>query len=223
MLIHLKHVLGNQELKKVQELLAKAHFVDGKLSAGKVAAQVKINQEVAGDDPMVSMLNEIVMGNLLRHKTYLQGALPLYIASPFYACYEKDMEYGDHIDDPIMGLKQRYRSDLALTIFLNQPDEYEGGELIIKTGLGEQPIKFAAGDAVLYPATSRHRVSKVTNGKRMVAVSWVQSLVKDNEQRSLLYQLGCAREKLLRNQPEEEHTKQIDNVYVNLVRKWSEL
>ena len=223
MLIQLKNVLGPQELSNIGELLAKASFVDGKLSAGKIAAQVKNNQEVSHGDPIIDSLNQIVMGNLVRHKTYQRAALPSRVASPFYACYETGMEYGEHIDDPIMGNQQRYRSDLALTIFLNDPSEYEGGELVIQTEYGDQNIKYAAGDAVLYPATTRHRVEKITHGKRLVAVSWVQSLIKDNEQRNILYQLSCAREKLLRKQPEEEHTKQIDWAYVNLVRRWSEL
>ena len=223
MLIQLKNVLGPQELSNIGELLAKASFVDGKLSAGKIAAQVKNNQEVSHGDPIIDSLNQIVMGNLVRHKTYQRAALPSRVASPFYACYETGMEYGEHIDDPIMGNQQRYRSDLALTIFLNDPSEYEGGELVIQTEYGDQNIKYAAGDAVLYPATTRHRVEKITQGKRLVAVSWVQSLIKDNEQRNILYQLSCAREKLLRKQSEEEHTKQIDWAYVNLVRRWSEL
>ena len=223
MLIKLKNVLGPQELSQVSELLGKAKFVDGKLSAGKVAIEAKNNQEVASDDPNIQSLNQLIMGNLVRHKTYQHAALPLHIASPFYACYQTGMEYGEHIDDPIMGTQQRYRSDLALTIFLNEPSEYEGGELTIQTDYGEQQIKYAAGDAVLYPATTRHCVEKITQGKRLVAVSWIQSLVKDNEQRNLLYQLSCAREKLLRKQPNEEHTKQVDNVYVSLVRKWSEM
>jgi len=163
------------------------------------------------------------MGNLTRHKTYQRAALPLHIASPFYACYEQGMQYGEHIDDPIMGREQRYRSDIAITIFLNEPHDYEGGELIIQTDLGEQQIKYPAGDAILYPATTRHRVTPVRKGKRLVAVTWVQSLIKDNEQRNLLYQLSCAREKLLRKQPEEEYSKQVDWVYVNLVRRWSEV
>lgn len=223
MLIQLKNVLGPQDLSNIGELLVKASFVDGKLSAGKMAAQVKNNQEVSHGDPIIDALNQIVMGNLVRHKTYQRAALPSRVASPFYACYETGMEYGEHIDDPIMGNQQRYRSDLALTIFLNDPSEYEGGELVIQTEYGDQNIKYAAGDAVLYPATTRHRVEKITQGKRLVAVSWVQSLIKDNEQRNILYQLSCAREKLLRKQPEEEHTKQIDWAYVNLVRRWSEL
>ena len=223
MLIHLKNVLGPKELVKVSELLAEAHFDDGKLSAGVVAANVKENQEVAADDPKINELNQIVMGNLIRHKTYQRAVLPLKVASPFYACYEQGMKYGEHIDDPVMGKSERYRPDLALTIFLNNPNEYQGGELIIQTDYGVQQIKYAAGDAVVYPATTRHQVAEVTQGKRFVAVTWVQSMIKDAEHRALLYQLSCAREKLLRKQPEEDYTKQVDLVYVNLVRKWSEI
>jgi PKHD-type hydroxylase len=137
------------------------------------------------------------------------------------------MEYGEHIDDPIMGvassLGERYRSDLAMTIFLNSPKDYDGGELVIQTPFGEQSIKLNAGDAVLYPATTRHRVAKVTNGERLVAVTWIQSLIRDNEQRELLYQLSKTREKMLRKNPDSEDTKRIDSTYVNLVRMWSEL
>ena len=226
MLIRLKNVLGPQDLVKVQDLLAHAQFVDGKLSAGTAAAQVKHNQEMNAADANMQSLNNIVMGNLVRHKTYQRAALPVKIASPFYASYQKGMQYGEHIDDPIMGsgeASQRYRSDLAITIFLNSPEDYQGGELVIDTSFGEQRVKFNAGDAVMYPATTRHRVAEVTQGQRLVAVSWIQSMVKDTEQRALLYQLSCAREKLLRKQSSEEHTKQIDLVYVNLVRMWSEL
>ena len=226
MLVRLKNVLGPQELVKVRELLCGAHYVDGKLSAGDVAALVKNNQEIDAGDSAIQKLNNIVMGNLLRHKTYQRAALPAKIASPFYACYEKGMQYGEHIDDPIMGqtqANQGYRSDLAITVFLNAPEEYEGGELVIDTQFGEQKIKYAAGDAVLYPATTRHQVAEVTCGERLVAVSWIQSMVKNTEQRALLYQLSCAREKLLRKQNNEEHTKQIDLVYVNLVRMWSDV
>lgn len=223
MLIHLKNVLGAKELVEANRLLDSAHLVDGKLSAGPVAAQVKNNQEIAGNDPVLNALNQIVMGNLVRNKVYQRAALPRSIASPFYAVYEAGMQYGEHIDDPIMGQEHRYRSDLAMTIFLNNPEEYEGGELLIQWYGEEKRIKYAAGDAVLYPATTRHCVAEVSSGKRKVAVTWIHSLVKDNEQRHLLYELSKAREKLLRKQPEEEHTKQVDLVYVNLVRRWSEL
>ena len=223
MLIRLKNVLGEKELASIRQLLARANFVDGKLSAGASAAQVKNNQEVANTDPTLEQLNQMVMGNLVRHKTYQRAVLPIRIASPFYARYQSGMSYGEHIDDPVMGLERRYRSDVAITVFLSEPQDYQGGELFIQTELGEQKVKYAAGDAVLYPATTRHRVAEVTQGERVVAVTWAQSMVKDMEQRSLLYELGCAREKLLHKQPYEEHTRQVDLVYVNLVRKWSDI
>ncbi|MFK7815668.1 MAG: Fe2+-dependent dioxygenase [Gammaproteobacteria bacterium] len=226
MLVNIKHILGEAELNKVQQLLKNAAFRDGKLSAGMAAQQVKNNQEVA-DDKVISSLNNIVMNNVVRHPDYQQAALPHRIAAPFYARYENGMEYGEHIDDPIMGvassLGDRYRSDLAMTIFLNPPEEYQGGELIIQSSYGEQSIKLNAGDAVLYPATTRHRVAAVTSGQRLVAVTWIQSLIRDNEKRELLYQLSKTREKMLRKDPDSEDTKRIDNTYVNLVRMWSEV
>jgi len=223
MLVQIKHVLGESELSKVQELLKEAEFRDGHLSAGMVAKQVKKNQEVS-DENIISTLNNIVMNNVVRHPVYQHAALPHRIAAPFYARYENGMEYGEHIDDPVMGVgDDRYRSDLAMTIFLNSPEEYDGGELVIRTTFGEHQIKYDAGDAVLYPATTHHRVAKVTKGKRLVAVTWIQSLIRDNEQRDLLYQLSKTREKMLRNDPTSEDTKRIDNTYVNLVRMWSEV
>jgi PKHD-type hydroxylase len=222
MLVQIKNILGDAELLKIQELLKTAKFRDGHLSAGMAAQHVKNNLEVSDED-ITSLLNNIVMNNVVRHPIYQHAALPHRIAAPFYARYENGMEYGEHIDDPIMGQGDRYRSDIAMTIFLNPPEEYEGGELIIQTPYGEQIIKSNAGDAVLYPATTRHRVSKVTSGKRLVAVTWVQSLIRDHEQRDLLYQLSKTREKMLRKDPDSEDTKRIDNVYVNLVRMWSEI
>ena len=222
MLVQIKNILGDAELQKIQDLLKTANFRDGHLSAGMAAQQVKNNLEVA-DENINTNLNNIVMNNVVRHPVYQQASLPHRIAAPFYARYETGMEYGEHVDDPIMGQGDRYRSDLAMTIFLNSPDEYKGGELMIQTPYGEQSIKSNAGDAVLYPATTRHRVTKVISGERLVAVTWVQSLVRDNEQRELLYQLSKTREKMLCKDPDSEDTKRIDSTYVNLVRMWSEV
>ena len=223
MLIHLKNVLGSGDIKHIHDLLSNAQYVDGKLSAGKSASAVKNNLELnAKQSTVIEQLNQKVMGNLVRHKTYQRAALPLKVASPFYACYETGMSYGEHIDDPVMGGQARYRSDLAVTIFLNAPDEYDGGELEIHTPYGPQCIKYPAGDAVLYPATTRHAVKTVTRGKRHVAVTWVQSLVRDLTHRQILFELSKAREKLLCDQPHEDYTQQVDWAYVNLVREWSD-
>jgi PKHD-type hydroxylase len=122
-----------------------------------------------------------------------------------------------------MGAPQRYRTDISMTVFLNEPDEYQGGELVIQTAFGEQRTKLAAGDAVMYPSGSLHRVAEVTEGERRVAVTWIQSMIRSPEQRELLYNLHQARETLLQKQPEAEETRKVDVTYINLVRMWAEL
>ena len=224
MLIRIPQVIGHAQLERILQLLSQARFVNGKLSAGMSASRVKNNEEVATDDPLINELNELVMGNLVRHPIYKHAALPERVAVPYYARYVTGMAYGDHIDDPVMGAgEQRYRSDISITVFLNAPQDYDGGELVIRTAFGEQTVKYAAGDAVMYPSSSRHRVAEVTRGQRLVAVTWVQSLIRDPHKRELLFELSRAREKLLRRAPEADETKQIDYAYVNLVRMWSEL
>ncbi len=222
MLLIIKEVLNVNQLKVILTLLKNADFVDGKLSAGKEAVKVKNNVELAQQSPLHDQLNQMVMPSLLQHAEYQASVFPLKIATPFYARYKKGMEYGFHVDDPVMGpLQSRYRSDISTTIFLN--DDYEGGELIIKTAFGEQSIKLSAGDAVVYPSSSLHKVTEVTKGERLVAVTWAQSMVKDNTQRELLYELGQARELLLDKNPNQDETSKVSNVYANLVRRWSEV
>ncbi len=224
MLLEIPSVLGPRDLQRVRALLAEVPFVDGRSSAGSAAREVKRNEEAAGDDARLRDLNAIVMGNLVRHPWYQHAALPHRVASPFYARYRPGMTYGDHVDDPIMGPAQgRYRTDLSITIFLSGPEEYEGGELVIHTQFGPREVKLEAGHAVLYPSSSRHRVAPVTRGERLVAVTWVQSLVRDPARRELLWELGRARDRLLAKWPEAEETRQVDKSYVNLLRMWAEL
>jgi len=224
MLLLVPGVLKADELALARAWLAGAHFVDGRLSAGAAARRVKHNQELEGGAPDLERLNRLVMGNLVRHPVYRAGALPLHAASPLYARYRTGMAYGDHLDDPIMGTDGvTYRSDVAVTVFLNAPEEYDGGELVIRTAAGEQAVKSAAGDAVLYPAGSIHHVNPVTRGERLVAVTWVQSLVRDAARRELLYGLNAAREKLLQSAPGAEETAQVNAAYLNLIRMWSDI
>ncbi|MBI3574087.1 MAG: Fe2+-dependent dioxygenase [Gammaproteobacteria bacterium] len=224
MLLHLKAVLAPDQLQDAREMLTKLKFVDGKASAGMAASRVKNNQEADRQAQEIGNLDNLVMGSLVRHPVYRAGALALKVATPFYARYIPGMHYGDHVDDPVMGGEDGlYRTDIAITIFLNDPKAYDGGELAVNTAFGEQKIKLPAGDAVMYPASSRHRVAEVTRGERLVAVTWVQSLVRDPAKRELLYELNQVRERLLKEAPEAEDTTRINAVYVNLVRMWSEL
>lgn len=224
MLITIPNILDKQRLDFINEVLKKSNFVDGTLSAGMAAKRVKNNEELAADEQQMQQLNNLVMGSLVQHDEFKAAAIPFRVAAPYYARYSKGMTYGDHVDDPIMGGPgQQYRSDVSTTVFLNEPSEYEGGELVITTSFGEQKIKLAAGSAVVYPSSSLHHVAEVTNGTRLVAVTWSQSMVRDPAKRELLYQLNQARESLLKQRPDDAETKQVDISYVNLFRMWSEL
>ncbi|HYL90794.1 MAG TPA: Fe2+-dependent dioxygenase [Burkholderiales bacterium] len=224
MLLNVPGVLKPDELALARSWLAGVRFVDGKASAGAAARRVKHNVEAERGAAELERLDQMVMGNLSRHPAYRGGALPLHAATPLYIRYQAGMDYGEHLDDPIMsGGGVMYRSDLAVTLFISGPGEYDGGELVIRGASGAQSVKLAAGDAVLYPAGTLHQVSPVTRGERLVAVTWVQSVVRDAARRELLYGLNLARERLLASAPAAEETAQVNAAYLNLIRMWSDL
>lgn len=223
MLVVVPEVLNAGQIRDVRAFLDKATFVDGKLSAGRTARRVKFNQELDADTARLEQLNQAVMGTLLQHPQYQAAVLPARVATPYYARYTKGMRYGDHVDDPVMGPPGgQYRSDVSTTLFLSGPDEYTGGELVIRTSYGDQRIKLDAGTAVTYPSASLHHVAEVTDGVRLVAVTWAQSLVRDPDKRALLYELYLAREALLNTRPESDEATRVDHSYVNLMRMWAE-
>ena len=223
MLITIPKLLNSEQINFVHSKLENAQFIDGKLSAGKHAKRVKNNQEMSADERTVAELNNIVMGSLVNNPVYRSATLPLRIATPFYARYGTGMAYGDHIDDPIMGVGDRYRTDVSITVFLNEPSEYDGGELCINTSFGTQQVKLPAGDVVMYPSGSLHHVAEVTRGERLVAVTWLQSMIRDPARRELLYNLNQARENLMKTAPDADETQRVDTTYINLVRMWAEL
>ncbi len=222
MLLLIKNVLDTQRVKEVQELLATGEFVDGRFSAGTEAAKVKYNQELSPNSPLHRRLNTMVMSPLVQHAEYQAAVMPLRVATAFYARYLPGMTYGFHVDDPVMGpMSGRYRTDVSTTVFLN--DDYEGGEIVIRTAYGEEKIRGEAGDAVVYDSGSWHKVAEVTKGIRLVAVTWAQSLVKDPQQRELLYQLAKAREGVMAKLPQSEEAASVSTVHINLLRMWSEV
>jgi len=224
MLLTIPGLLDQAQLEKIHQVLAAAPFVDGRLTAGFAAARVKDNLELQADPARIKLLIRILIASLGHHETFRFGALPHRVADPIFARYQPGMTYGNHVDDPIMGSTgPRFRSDIAMTIFLNRPETYGGGELAIRTPFGEEQLKLPAGDAVIYPASSLHRVTPVTQGERLVALTWVQSYVRDPAQRELLYELNLVREKRLQEAPEEETTGYLDRCYANLLRMWAEV
>jgi PKHD-type hydroxylase len=224
MLLEIPDVLDKNKLENIRAMLDKVSFVDGKHTAGEAARRVKNNQEMQHGGKQAEFLDHLVMSSLAENPQFRSGALPYRVAQPVLARYTPGMQYGDHIDDPIMGSgPHKFRTDVSVTVFLNDPDEYQGGELVINTTYGEKTVKLPAGSAVMYPSTSVHRVAEVTGGERIVVVVWLQSMVRDPNQRELLYQLDQARNKLLKDRPEADETKQVDRSYVNLLRMWSEV
>ncbi|MBK5937983.1 Fe2+-dependent dioxygenase [Halochromatium roseum] len=224
MLLTIPGLLNPAQVQKIQELLADAEFVDGKLSAGFAASRVKHNEEMRQEPERMKLLVRILMASLGHNERFRFGALPHRVADPIFARYRPGMTYGDHVDDPIMGSTgPRFRSDVSMTLFLNAPDTYDGGDLVMRTPFGDRRVKLPAGDAVIYPSSSLHQVAEVTRGERLVALTWIQSYVRDPAQRELLFELNQAREVLLKEAPTADHTALVDRSYSNLVRMWSDL
>ena len=224
MLVTIPEVLNKEDISVIQDLMATANFHQGTSSAGSEAKRVKNNHEMFISEVETQRLNNLVMGKLVQNPNYISAAFAAKIAAPYYAKYSVGMSYGNHVDDPVMGpANQRYRSDISITIFLNEPDAYDGGELIISTAFGEQKVKLKAGDAVLYPSSSTHRVSEVTRGERLVAVTWLQSTIRDPAKREILYNLSQARETLIQTSAGSQELEQLSNGYVNLLRMWSDI
>jgi PKHD-type hydroxylase len=222
MLIKIPDLFTAEQLNAVRSVLQQSEFVDGKLSAGKNAREQKNNQELATDQDSYTALNDVVMTQLVQHPSYLQAAMPARIAAPIYARYSSGMGYGSHLDDAIMGpLQSRYRSDISITIFLSEPDEYQGGELCIENSPGASEIKLPAGHAILYPSTSIHSVNEVTAGERLVAITWVQSHIRRADQREILLQLDQAKQHI--SDQDSVAYQQLDNCYSNLFRMWAEV
>ena len=224
MLVEIEGLLQPAQLNKIDEILAKSTFVDGKLTAGKAASRVKNNEELKGEPQQMELLIRILTSALAHNATFRSAVLPYRMADPIFARYQHGMTYGDHVDDPLMGLSgQRFRSDVSMTIFLRDPESYEGGELVVRTTFGEKRVKLKAGSAVIYPSSSLHHVAEVTGGERLVALAWIQSYVRDPAQRELLYELDLAREHLLEHAEEEPTTGLVDKSYANLLRMWSDV
>jgi len=218
-LIEIHELLNPAQLQKIHQLLQDGAFVDGKLTAGMAAARVKDNQELQQDPQLLQRLYRILMASVGQNARFRSFALPHRVADFIFARYQPGMHYGDHVDDPIMG-GGKFRTDVSMTVFLNDPEAYDGGELVIRTPFGDQRVKLAAGSAVVYPSSSVHHVAEVTRGERLVALTWIQSFVRGAAQRELLFELDQAREHLLRTEPNSEHAKAVDRSYANLLRMW---
>jgi len=224
MLLEIPGVLSRPQIDKIRELADGAQFKDGRSTAGMAAARVKRNEELAVEPDRQQLLNRIVMSSIAQNSLFRSFALPHRMADFILARYQPGMAYGDHVDDPIMGSGgPRFRTDVSMTLFLNEPDSYDGGELVVRTPFGDKQVKLSAGSAVVYPSASVHRVAPVTRGERLAALTWIQSYVRDAARRELLFELDRAREHLLTSDPDADTTQYVDRSYANLLRMWAEL
>ncbi len=219
MIIFIGGLMDQATVTKLTGLMERAQFVDGRATAGELAAKVKNNHQVDGRDPLIPEMRQIVDDCLAGSQLFNSAARPQHVRPPLFSRYVPGMEYGNHVDDAIMNGR---RMDLSFTLFLSDPESYDGGELVIDSTSGEQEIKLPAGSAVLYPATSLHRVAPVTRGQRLAAVTWVRSLIRDAQQREILFDLDRVQDSLFKRDGKSMETDLLAKTQSNLLRLWAE-
>ncbi len=226
MLIEIADVLSKPQVQEMRRKLDAADWIDGRVTAGYQAQQVKSNQQLPEDHPLSRELGDVVLAGLARSPLFRSAALPLRVFPPMFNRYTGGGEFGMHVDTAIRQLittGQRIRTDLSATLFLTEPADYDGGELVVQDTYGQHTIKLPAGHMVLYPATSLHAVTPVTRGARVSSFFWMQSMLRDDGQRSLLFDLDNAIQKIAADHPTHAGVVQVTAVYHNLLRQWAEL
>ncbi|MCW4453454.1 Fe2+-dependent dioxygenase [Flavobacterium sp. MXW15] len=228
MLLHIPDVLTAQELAALRQALDNADWTDGRETVGPQGAQVKRNEQLPDSSPLKAELGRIVLAALERHPLFFSAALPLRILPPRFNRYQGGGEYGFHVDGSVMAIghgeqRSHIRSDVSCTLFLCGPDEYDGGELVITDTYGEHEVKLPAGDMVVYPSSSLHKVQAVTRGARLASFFWVQSMVRDEASRRLLLEMDTAIGKLRGDQADPGAVLQLTGVYHNLLRQWADV
>ncbi len=227
MLVKVESLLSAEEVAHCRSVLEGAEWVDGRITAGAQSALAKNNLQVPETAPQARALGEVILRALGRNPVFNSAAVPLRVFPPLFNRYDAGMGFGAHVDNAIrfiVGPNIRVRTDISATVFLSGPEDYDGGELVIQDTYGEHSIKFAAGDMVLYPASSLHRVETIARGSRWACFFWVQSMVKDEGARMLLYQLD---QSIIQTRAAlgDEHAAvlRLTASYHNLLRKWAEV
>lgn len=226
MLLSIPDVLNADQVAHGRKLLDQAEWVDGKVTAGHQSARAKDNMQLPENSPAARELGDLIVAALGRNPLFLSAALPLRVFPPLFNRYSGGQKFGTHVDNAIRqvtGTPHRIRTDLSATLFFANPDEYDGGELCVEDAYGVKSVKLPAGHMVLYPATSLHHVTPVTRGARVCSFFWIQSMIRDDGHRSLLFDLDLAIQRLSRDHPEHPSAVQLTGVYHNLLRQWAEL
>jgi PKHD-type hydroxylase len=225
MLLPIPDVLTAEQVTRARRVFEQAEWVDGKLTAGHQSARAKDNMQLPENSPAARELGGMILDALGQSALFVSAALPLRVFPPLFNRYSGGQSFGTHVDNAIRqvtGTAHRIRTDLSATLFLANPDEYDGGELIVEDTYGSHGVKLPAGHLILYPATSLHHVRPVTRGARLASFFWIQSMVRDDGQRTILFDLDTAIQRLNLDHHEHPSSVQLTGVYHNLLRRWAE-
>lgn len=226
MLLHIPDVLSAEQVAEARRLLDSADWVDGNVTAGHQSARAKDNMQLPEHSPVAQQLGDMVLKALQRSSLFIGAALPLKVFPPLFNRYQGGQSFGTHVDNAIRqvtGTPHRVRTDLSATLFLAAPEEYDGGELSVEDTYGVHSVKLPAGHMVLYPASSLHHVRPVTRGARIASFFWIQSMIRDDAERALLFDLDSAIQALNREAPEHPVAVQLTGVYHNMLRRWADV
>jgi PKHD-type hydroxylase len=223
MLLPIENVLSAAEALEFRRVLEAADWSDGRITAGHQSALAKRNLQLPQSSALAQSLSQRILDKLGAHPLFVAAALPHKVFPPLFNAYREGMDFGSHIDNAIRGDEDRLRTDISCTLFLSEPDDYDGGELVIDDLYGARSVKLAAGWMLLYPASSLHRVTPVTRGVRLAAFFWIQSMVRDPLQRRMLLDLDLAIQGLRRNHGESAELVSLSGLYHNLLRRWADI
>ncbi|RKH58522.1 Fe2+-dependent dioxygenase [Corallococcus sp. AB049A] len=225
MMVHIPQVLTPEQVARCRAVFDKAAWEDGRTTAGRQSMQVKKNLQLPEGSPAARELGDLVLAGLEKSPLFISAVLPQRVFPPLFNRYEPGMDFGSHVDNairPILGTNQRIRTDVSATLFLSDPDSYDGGELVVEDTYGNHSAKLPAGDLIVYPSTSLHHVTPVTRGVRLASFFWVQSMIRDAGKRSLLFDMDTSIMQLTREVPKSPALVMLTGVYHNLLRQWAE-
>jgi PKHD-type hydroxylase len=226
MLLQIPEVLSAEQVAECRKLLEKDNWVDGRITAGHQSARAKDNLQLPEDHEDTKRIGEIILYALESNPLFMSAALPLKVFPPLFNRYQNGQSFGNHVDNAIRQVKgtpHRVRTDLSATLFFSNPEEYDGGELVVEDTYGVHSVKLPAGHAILYPASSLHHVRPVTRGARLASFFWIQSMVRDDGERTLLFDLDVAIQRLTSDVPEHAAIVELTSLYHNLLRRWADV
>jgi PKHD-type hydroxylase len=226
MLLHIPGVLTPEQVASCRQKLEQADWVDGRVTAGHQSARAKDNMQLPENHPVARELGDLILAALERNPLFMTAALPLKVFPPLFNRYQGGQAFGTHVDNAVRqapGTPHRVRTDLSATLFLAEPEEYDGGELAVEDTYGLHSVKLPAGHMILYPASSLHHVRPVTTGARVAAFFWIQSMVRDDGERALLFDLDMAIQRIASDAPDHPAALQLTGVYHNLLRRWADV